>query len=52
VVGITYGAEWSRTMESGSWMEVPDTGSGTEHVFSVPVEAEPRVFMRLKVRAE
>jgi hypothetical protein len=52
VTGITYGAEWSRTMEPGSWMEVPDTGTGEEHVFSVPMEAEPRVFMRLKVRAE
>jgi alpha-tubulin suppressor-like RCC1 family protein len=52
VVGISYGAEWSRTMESGSWMDITDTGSGTEHVFSVPVEAEPRVFMRLKVRDE
>ncbi|MEI7463717.1 MAG: hypothetical protein WCK03_04975, partial [Candidatus Taylorbacteria bacterium] len=49
VSGITYGAEWSTTLLPGSWAEVPDTGSGDVHIFSVPVDAGPGVFMRLKV---
>ncbi len=48
VTGITYGAEWSRTMLPGSWSNVPDTGTGTEHIFSVPADT-PHLFMRLKV---
>jgi hypothetical protein len=49
VRGIHYGAEWSRTMESGTWHDVPDTGTGDEHVFSVPMGSFPKWFMRLKV---
>jgi alpha-tubulin suppressor-like RCC1 family protein/phosphodiesterase/alkaline phosphatase D-like protein len=49
VTGITYGAEWSKTLQPGSWTDVPDTGTGTEHIFSVPMATAPRLFMRLKV---
>ena len=49
VTGITYGAEWSATLLPGSWIDVPDSGNGGEHIFSVPVGAGQRVFMRLKV---
>ncbi len=45
VSGITYGAEYSPTMASGSWLPVTDTGSGTTHTFSVPVGS----FLRLSV---
>ncbi|MCX6875987.1 MAG: cadherin-like beta sandwich domain-containing protein [Verrucomicrobia bacterium] len=50
VTGITYGAQWSSSLQPGSWTDIPDTGSGAEHVFSVPAD-ESRVFMRLKVTA-
>jgi len=48
VTNITYGAEWSPTLLPGSWAEVPDSGTGSEHIFSVPV-AGGQLFMRLKV---
>jgi alpha-tubulin suppressor-like RCC1 family protein len=49
VTGITYGAEWSKTLLPDSWTDMPDTGTGTEHIFSVPAATAPRLFMRLKV---
>jgi hypothetical protein len=53
VAGIIYGAEWSATMQPGSWTSVPDTGnpgaSPPQHVFSVPIGTEGRGFMRLQV---
>jgi hypothetical protein len=48
VTGVTYGAEWSATLQ-GDWQPVPDTGTGTLHVFSMPIGANPQLFMRLKV---
>ncbi len=48
VGGITFGAEWSATMQSNDWDHVADTGSGTQHIFSVPMGSE-KVFMRLTV---
>jgi len=48
VSGITYGAEWSTTMKSGEWFPVTDTGSGSQHVFSIPMSGTG-TFMRLKV---
>jgi hypothetical protein len=49
VSGITYGAEWSATLQPGSWKEIQDTGSGNEHIFRVPVATAPNLFLRLKV---
>jgi len=49
VTDITYGAEWSATLLPGSWIEVPDTGTGETHIFSVPAGADGKLFMRLKV---
>jgi hypothetical protein len=49
VTGITYGAEWTPTMAAGSWMPVPDTGSGSVHIFSVLIGAETKGFMRVIV---
>ena len=51
ISGILYGAEWSATLEPGSWQEVPDSGSGDTHTFSMPLDTGPRLFMRLKVTA-
>ena len=49
VTGITYGAEWSATLQPGSWTALPDEGSGDEHIFSVPLGGNGKLFMRLKV---
>ena len=49
VGGITYGAEWTESLNPASWAPVPDTGSGTTHIFSMPVTGHPSLFMRLKV---
>jgi len=49
VSGIRYSAEWSATMEPGTWRPVPDTGSGGEHLFAMPLSTSPHLFMRLKV---
>lgn len=49
VSGITYGAEWSTTLQPGSWTPIPDTGIPPQHVFSVPIGSNTRMFTRLKV---
>jgi len=49
VTNINYGAEWSATLLPDSWTEIPDTGTGGAHIFSLPVDAAPQRFMRLKV---
>ncbi|MBN8459854.1 MAG: cadherin-like beta sandwich domain-containing protein [Verrucomicrobia bacterium] len=52
VTGIRYGAEWSATMQPGSWRNVPDTGVGGEHRFAIPAAGQPQGFLRLKVTRE
>ena len=47
VSGITYGAQWRPDLAAGTWLPVPDTGSGNAHIFSVPISVNPRIFMRL-----
>ncbi|MEQ1750706.1 MAG: choice-of-anchor D domain-containing protein, partial [Prosthecobacter sp.] len=49
VTGITYGAEWSPDLSSGSWLSVSDTGTGLNHVFSIPVGVHEHLFIRLVV---
>ena len=49
VSGITYGAEWSATLQSGDWHTIPDTGTAPQHVFSIPIGSNPRLFLRLRV---
>lgn len=51
VSGITCGAEWSTTMQSNDWHPVADIGSGNQHVFSVPMGSQTRLFMRLTITA-
>jgi alpha-tubulin suppressor-like RCC1 family protein len=51
VADVVYGAEWSATMQPGSWQEVPDTGSSGEHRFAIPVTGASQGFIRLKVSA-
>ena len=49
VTGISYGAEYSTSLLPGSWLDVPDSGTGEQHIFSVPVNFNVKLFMRLKV---
>ena len=49
VSGITYGAEWSTTLNVGDWHAISDTGTGNVHTFSVPISNKVRLFMRLKI---
>ena len=47
VSNITYGAQYSPSLTPANWQPVTDTGSGTQHIFSVPVGSNTRIFMRL-----
>ena len=49
VSGITYGAEWSATLQAGDWHPITDTGTGNQHTFSVPDASNTTLFMRLRV---
>ena len=49
VSGITYRAEWSATLEPGSWTAVPDTGVLPQHRFQLPIGTASKRFLRLKV---
>ena len=53
VSGITYGAEWSTTLQASDWHAIPDAGdtstSPPQHFFSIPIGSNPRLFVRLSV---
>ncbi|HVM46933.1 MAG TPA: hypothetical protein VMU04_02850, partial [Candidatus Acidoferrum sp.] len=53
VSGITYGAQWSTTLQPGDWHPVADTGDASAmppwHLFSVAPGANAQVFLRLTV---
>lgn len=44
--GVTYKAEWSSTLASGSWTLIPDTGTGTTHSFNIPAGSNSKLFFR------
>jgi hypothetical protein len=46
---IDYGAEWSPDLKT--WRDVPDSGNSEEHLFSMPMDSAPSLFMRLRVRS-
>lgn len=48
IADVLYGAEWSSTLQPGSWQPVTNTGALPEHVFSVSATDRPQVFLRLK----
>jgi len=52
VSGVTYGARACTDMCSGNWQPILDTGSGTEHIFSVPVGINHQQFIRLTVTVQ
>ena len=49
VSGVSFGAEWSQTLAPGSWTSVSNSSMLPEHGYSVPIGAEAKLFMRLKV---
>lgn len=53
VSGITYGAQWSATLQPNDWHAIADTGDPTAtppgHIFSVPIATNTQLFMRLTV---
>jgi hypothetical protein len=49
VTGVTYGAEWSTTLQPGSWTSIPNTGTGGTNTFSVPTSTHPRMYLRFRV---
>jgi probable HAF family extracellular repeat protein len=55
VTGITYGAQWSATMQPNDWHNVPDTGDPTAtpptHIFSMPTTGT-QLYMRLTLTAQ
>jgi hypothetical protein len=51
VSGVTYGAQSTTDLGAGNWQPVPDTGTGTEHVFSVPTSG-PQLFLRLTLTTQ
>ena len=48
-MGIIYGAEWSPDMSPGSWLPLPENGSGANHSFKLSTIGQPRAFLRLRV---
>jgi hypothetical protein len=49
VSGVSYHADWRADLGTGSWISINDTGSGATHVFSVPIEGNGKMFVRLRV---
>lgn len=49
VSGISYIAEYSSTLEPGSWTSVPNTGALPRLLFTVPESPGSRQFLRLRI---
>jgi probable HAF family extracellular repeat protein len=53
VSGVTYGAQWSGTLQASGWQGITDTGDPSAipplHVFSLPVGTNACLFMQLTV---
>jgi len=49
ISGITYGAEWSQTLQPDSWSPIQNSAAPPDHFFSVPMADKAPLFMRLKV---
>ncbi len=52
VSGILYGAEWSTTLLPDSWVPIADTAVPPQHLFSVPIDTKPTLYLRLKVTGQ
>jgi len=51
VGGISYGAEWTTTLQPGDWHAIPDTGTPPAHLFSIPIGTNKKLFERLIITA-
>ena len=53
VSGITYGAQWSTTLQASGWTSITDTGNISanppQHLFSVLAGTNAKLFIRLTV---
>ena len=49
VSGVTYGAQYATSLNPTNWQPITDTGSGTQHTFTVPINGATRLFLRLLV---
>lgn len=49
VTGVSFGVEWSISMAEGTWQALTDTGSGKQHIFTLPMTGGQRKFARFKV---
>jgi hypothetical protein len=49
VTGVTYEAVASPNLAEGSWTQVPNSGTGGEHVYRLPVSSEPGALKFMKV---
>jgi cyclophilin family peptidyl-prolyl cis-trans isomerase len=47
VSNITYGAQYTTSLSPSNWQSISDTGSGAQHIFSVPVGNNNQMFLRL-----
>ncbi len=49
---IEFRVEWSPDLQPGSWLDVPDSGTDDEHVFSMSSKNVPSMFMRHRLRSK
>jgi surface-anchored protein len=49
VTGISWGAEWSSTMLTDDWHDIPDTGTAPLHLYQLPMDGKERAFIRIRV---
>ena len=47
VSNITYGAQYTPSLTPANWQPITDTGTGTQHSFSVPIGSNTQMFLRL-----
>lgn len=46
VSGITYGVQWSTTLEANDWQPLPNTGNAPEVLFTMPTANRDKLFFR------
>lgn len=50
--GVNYAAEWSPSLDPGSWTTLPDRGVGDLHQFTVTMAGQKELFVRWKVSTD
>jgi hypothetical protein len=49
VSGITYGVQWSTTLQQGDWHDAANTGNAPEVLFQVPTTGRDKLFLRHRI---